>query len=124
MRRIMRPEAAALEAEIAVGRLGRRNGAGKLRHGDGMLFIADVDDPVGEIDLVAVGVGGLAVGEDEAAVENAAIDGVEGDAHSGILRRRLEATDFLLMRGIGKVQDDEAVAAERAVAAVAAVLEL
>src|SRR5260370_17950114 len=124
MRRIMGSEAAALEAEIAVGRLGGRNGAGKLRNRDGMLLIANVDDPVREIDLVAVGVGGLAIGEHEAALGNAAIDGVKGDTHSRILRRRLKAAESPLLRGIGKIQDEQALAAESPVTAVAAVLEL
>jgi len=124
MRRIVRAKAAALEAEILVWRLGRRDGAGKLGDGNGMLLVANVDDPIGQIDLIAVGVGGFAIRDDEAAFEDAAIDRVEGDTHAGILRRRFEAADFFLMRGIGEIENDEAVAAERAVAAIAAVFQL
>ena len=89
-----------------------------------MLLVANVDDPIGQIDLIAVGVGGFAIRDDEAAFEDAAIDRVEGDTHAGILRRRFEAADFFLMRGIGEIENDEAVAAERAVAAIAAVFQL
>src|SRR5215472_14645762 len=124
MRRIVRAEASALEAKIAVRGFRRRHGTRKLSDRNGMLFVTNVHDPVGKINLVAIGVGGFAVGDYEAAIENAAVDRMEGDAHAGVLRRRLEATDFLLMRRIGEVQDDEAVATEGAVATVAAIVKL
>ena len=119
----MSPEASALETEIAVRRFRRRHGAGKLRDCDGVFFVANVDDPIGKINLVAVGIGGFAVRNDEAAFEDAAINGVEGDAHSGILRGRFESADFLLVRRIRKIENDKTVAAECSVAAVAALLK-
>src|SRR5579859_4196570 len=114
VRWIVRAEASALEAEIAVGGFGRRNGARKLGDGDRMRFVADINDPVGQIDLVAIGVGGFAVGDDEAAIQDAAVDGVERDAHAGILRGGFEAADFFLMLGVGKIEDYETVATESA----------
>src|SRR5579859_1790921 len=103
MRWIMSAEASALETEVAVGRFGRRNGAWELRDWDGMRFVADINYPIRQINLVAIGVGGFAVGDNEAAIQHAAIDGVEGDAHAGILRGRFEAADFFLMLRIGEI---------------------
>src|SRR5690348_18211406 len=116
MRRIVRPKAPALEAEIAVGRLRWGCGARELRHRRGPLLIANVNYPDGEEHLVAVGIGGLPVGEHKSLVQGAAPDGVEGDAARAILRRRLETPDFLLMLRVGKVQDDEPEGTPRAVA--------
>ncbi len=48
---------------------------------------------------------------------------MECDAHAGILRWWFEAADFFLMLRIGEIENDEAVAAEGAVAAVPAVFE-
>src|SRR2546430_2410445 len=121
VRRIVRTKTAALEAEIAIGRFGRRNRTRRLGDGNRMLFVANVNDPVWQINLVAVGVGGFAIRNDEAALENTAINRMKGNAHAGVLRRRFEAPNFSLMRGIGEVENDEAIAAERPIAAIAAV---
>ena len=48
---------------------------------------------------------------------------MESDAHAGILPRRFETAEFLLMRRIGKIENDETIAAKRAVAAIAALFQ-
>src|ERR1700732_1609259 len=97
MRRIVRAETTALETEIAVRSFRRRNGPRELGDRDRMLFVANVDYPVGKENLVAVGVGGFAVGEHKSAVENSAINGVKGDAHTGILGWRFKSSHLALL---------------------------
>src|SRR5438067_9623923 len=65
---------------------------------------------------------GFAVCNDEAAFKNPAVNRVESDAHAGVLRWRFETADFLLMRRIGKIENDETVAAKRSVPAMASIL--
>src|SRR2546430_16611 len=87
MRRIVRAKAATLETKIAIGGLGRRNGPRKLGDRDRILLVANIDDPVRQVDLVAVGVRGFAVCNDEAAFKNPAVNRVESDAHAGVDRK-------------------------------------
>src|ERR1700726_1967474 len=96
MWRIVRAESPTLEAEIAVRRIRRRDRARKLCHRNRMLFITNIDNPVGKKNLVAIGVGSFSVGQHESAVENSAINRVERDAHPGILRGWFEAAHFPL----------------------------
>src|SRR3984957_12453511 len=123
MRRIVCAKASALETKIAIWRVGGRDRPRELRHWDRMLFIADIDDPVGKKNLVAIGVGGFSVGEHKSPVENSAINGVERNAHPGVLRGRFESAYFALFFRIAQIQNDETVAAESAVSAVTAVLQ-
>src|SRR2546421_1138698 len=123
MWRIMSPEATALETEIAVRCFRRRNGTRQLSNGHGVLFIANIDDPVRQIDLIAIRIGRFAVGEHKSPVEDAAINRVEGDAHSRVLWRRLEPANFSLMRRIREIKNNESVAAKRAVTTIAAIFQ-
>src|ERR1700730_8611841 len=122
MRWVVRAEATSLETEIPIGRLGGRHRPGKLRNGNGVFLVANIDHPVWEIDPVAVGICGFTVRQNETAVEYPAINGMECDAHSRVLRRRLKSSNLLLMHRVGQIENDKAVAAERSVAAVASVL--
>src|SRR3979490_788581 len=112
MRRIVRAKSPTLETKIAIRRTRRRDWARKLRHRNGMLFIANIDNPIGQKNLVAIGVGGFSVSEHESAVEHSAVNRVERNAHPGILRRRFEAAHFPLFFGIAQIENDETVAAE------------
>src|ERR1700688_50977 len=123
MRGIVRAEAPALETEIAVWSLRRRDWARKLCYRDRMLFVANIDNPVGKKNLIAIGVGGFSVGQHKSAVENPAINGVKRNSHRGILRGRLEAAHFPLFFRIAQIKNDETVTAERPVPTVAAVFQ-
>src|SRR5437868_13186402 len=122
MRRVVRAETSALEAEIAVGRFRGRHRARELGHGRRTFLIADVYHPDGQKDLVAIRIGGLAVGKHESLIQAAAPDGVKCNSAGAVLRRRLKAPDLLLMFRVRKVQDNQPEAAPRAVAAMAAIL--
>src|SRR6202047_3233668 len=123
MRRIVCAKASALETKIAIWRLRGRNGARELGDRDRMLFVANVDYPVGKKNLVAVGVGGFSVGEHKSAVENSAINGVEGNAHPGVLRGWFESPHFPLFFRVAQIKNDETIAAESPVSPVAAILQ-
>src|ERR1700737_3824942 len=123
MRGIVRAESPTLETKIAVRSIRRRDRPRKLRNRDGMLFVANIDNPVGKKNLVAIRVSGFSVGQHESAVENSAINRMKRDAHPGILRGRFEAGHFPLFYGIAQIKNDETVAAESPVSAVTAVLQ-
>src|ERR1700722_17727577 len=123
MRRIVCAKASALETKIAIWRVGGRDRPRKLRHWDRMLFIADIDDPVGKKNLVAMGGGGFSVGQHKSTVENSAINGVKRNSHPGVLRGRFEAADFALFFRIAQIKNDETVAAESSISAITAVLQ-
>src|ERR1700736_3965004 len=109
MWRIVRAESPTLETKIAVRRIRRRDRPRKLRNRDGMLFVANIDNPVGKKNLVAIRVSGFSVGQHESAVENSAINRMKRDAHPGILRGRFEAAHFPLFYGIAQIKNDETV---------------
>src|ERR1700730_7836124 len=123
MWRIVRAEASTLETKVAVWSLRRRDWARKLRYRDRMFFVANIDNPVGKKNLVAIRVGGFSVGQHKSAIQNSAINGVEGDAHSGVLRGRFESTDFALFFRVAQIKNDETVAAESSVSAITAVFQ-
>src|SRR5580700_5132947 len=123
MWRIVRPKSAALKTKVTIRSFGRRDRAGKLRYRHRMLLVPNIDNPIRQINLVAVRVGRFAVREYKSALQNPAVNCMESDSHARILRGRFETPKLSLILRIGKVQDNKSIATKRSVAARAAVFQ-